>query len=85
MVVAIYRLPNATQDFFTHFENLVRAIENENKEIDILGGLNCDLIMLNSDHAKKKRKSRFEVYQLTLLIDEATRISSISSTQFYYK
>ena len=30
--------------FFTSFENLLQTIDNENKEILILGDLNCDLL-----------------------------------------
>ena len=72
MVVSIYRPPDAPNDFFTHFESLVQAIEDENKEVYILGNLNCDLIKPNLDHAKKL-KSLFEIYQLTQLINEVTR------------
>ena len=57
MVVTIYRPPDASNDFLTQFESLIKAIENENKEIYILGDLNCDLIKQNLDQNTKKLKS----------------------------
>ena len=80
MVVTIYRPPDAPNDFLTQFESFIKAIENENKEIYILGDLNCDLIKQNLDQHTKKLKSLFEIYQLTQLVNEATRITSNSST-----
>ena len=64
MVVTIYRPPDAPNDFLTQFQSLIKAIENENKEIYILGDLNCDLIKQNVDQHTKKLKSLFEIYQL---------------------
>ena len=66
--------------FFTSFENLLQTIDNENKEILILGDLNCDLLKPNLNHPTNKLRSLFEIYQLTQLIDEATRITETSST-----
>jgi exonuclease III len=70
--------------FFTSFENLLQTIDNENKEILILGDLNCDLLNKpNPNHPTNKLRSLFEIYQLTQLIDEATRITETSSTYTY--
>ena len=33
VVVSVYRTPNASPEFFTHFENLIQTIDNENKKI----------------------------------------------------
>jgi hypothetical protein len=43
----------------------------------ILGDLNCDMLKKNNDSniPTKKIKSLYELYQLTQLIDEATRIT----------
>ena len=65
---------------FIHLENLLKKIDNENKEIYILGDLNCDLIKLNPDNPTKKLLSLLEIYQLSQLIDTATRITMHSST-----
>ena len=80
MVVTIHRPPDAPNDFLTQFESLIKAIENENKEIYILGDLNCDLIKQNLDQHTKKLKSLFKIHQLTQLVNKATRITSNSST-----
>jgi hypothetical protein len=63
-------------EFFDHFEKLIKAVDNENKEMYILGDLNCDMLKTNkySNIPTKKLKSLYELYQLTQLIDEATRI-----------
>lgn len=37
VVLTVYRPPNAASEFFDHFENLLQAIDNENKEIYLLG------------------------------------------------
>ena len=75
IVVTVYRPPDSSPDFFIHLENLLKKIDNENKEIYILGDLNCDLIRPNPDHSTKKLKSLLELYQLSQLIDNATRIT----------
>ena len=80
MVVVVYRPPDASPDFFIHLENLLKKIDNESKGIYILGDLNCDLIQPNSDNPTKKLQSLLEIYQLSQLIDTATRITMNSST-----
>ena len=44
LVTTIYRPPNLPNDFFLHFEKLIKQIDDENKEIYILGDLNCDML-----------------------------------------
>ncbi len=63
--------------FFDHFEQLIKAIDNENKEMYILGDLNCDMLKTDKDASTptKKVRSLYELYQLSQLIDEATRIT----------
>ena len=50
-------------------------IDDENKEIYILGDLNCDMLKAESDSATKKIKSLYELYQLSQFIKEATRVN----------
>ena len=80
VVITVYRPPNAQTVFFNDLEQLVKTIDDENKEIYILGDLNCDLLKSISDQPTTKLKSIFEMYQLTQLIDEATRITTTSNT-----
>ena len=44
LVTTVYRPPSALSEFFDHFEKLIKTIDNENKEMYILGDLNCDLL-----------------------------------------
>ena len=76
LVTTVYRPPCASSEFFDHFEKLIKAIDNENKEMFILGDLNCDMLKTdtNSNIKTKKIKSLYELYQLTQLIDEPTRV-----------
>ena len=39
LVTTVYRPPSASSEFFDHFEQLIKAIDNENKEMYILGDL----------------------------------------------
>ena len=81
VVVTAYRPPNPSSEFFTDLKSLIKKIDDENKEIHILGDLNCDLLKPNPDQLTKKLKSIYELYdQLSQMIDEATRITSSTST-----
>ena len=44
IVTTVYRPPSALSKFFDHFEKLIKAVDNENKEMYILGDLNCDML-----------------------------------------
>jgi hypothetical protein len=74
VVVSVYRPPDAPDYFFTSFENLLQTIDNENKEILILGDLICDLLKPNPNHPTNFRNLSMNS------IDEATRITETSST-----
>ena len=82
LVTTVYRPPSALSEFFDHFEKLIKAVDNENKELYILGDLNCNMLKTNNDSniPTKKRKSLYELYQLTQLIDEATRITPTTTS-----
>ena len=77
IVTTIYRPPNATAEFFDHLEKLIKQIDDENKEMYILGDLNCNLLQekLLFNIPTKKLDSLYELYQLTQLINEPTRIT----------
>jgi hypothetical protein len=57
-------------------EKLIKQID-ENKEMYILGDLNCNLLQEKSlfNIPTKKLDSLYELYQLTQLINEPTRIT----------
>ena len=56
LVATIYRPPNSTHDFFESFEKFIRMIDDENKEIYILGDLNCNMLKAESDSAYEEDK-----------------------------
>ena len=82
VVTTVYRPPSALSEFFDHFEKLIKGIDNENKEMYILGDLNCDLLRPDKDYniPTKKIKSLYELYQLSQLIDEATRVTMTTTS-----
>lgn len=80
IVASVYRPPNSSPEFFISFENLIKAVDNENKELHILGDLNGDLLKVIPDQPTKKLISLYELYQLSQLINEATRITATSAT-----
>ena len=82
LVTTVYRPPSSLPKFFDDFENLIKAIDNENKEMYILGDLNCNMLKTDKDAniPTKKIKSLYELYQLTQMIDEATRVTMATSS-----
>ena len=55
-------------------ERFIELVDNENKEIYILGDLNINLLAQNVSIAKKLQEI-MELYQLTQIIDHPTRIT----------
>jgi hypothetical protein len=45
IVASVYRPPNASSAFFDAFEKMIGLIDDENKELRILGDLNCDMLI----------------------------------------
>ena len=43
IVASVYRPPDASSTFFDAFEKMIGLIDDENKELHILGDLNCDM------------------------------------------
>jgi hypothetical protein len=80
LVCSVYRPPNSSADFFMSFESLIRAIDNENKEFYILGDLNGDMLKSSLDQPTKTLISLYELYQLSQLIVEPTRVTCSSSS-----
>jgi hypothetical protein len=52
--------------------------DDENKELHILGDLNCDMLKSVSDQPTKTVKAIYEAYQLSQLITDGTRITNRS-------
>ena len=80
VIASIYRPPDCSSDFFTNFESMIKAIDNEDKELHILGDLNCNMLKHIPDQPTKTLKSIYEMYQLYQTIEEPTRVTKTSST-----
>ena len=65
LVTTVYRPPNAPSEFFDHFEKLIKAIDDENKEMYILGDPNCDMLKTDEDSSvpTKKIKTLYVIYE----------------------
>ena len=56
LVTTVYRPPSSLPEFFDDVEKLIKAIDNENKEVYILGDLNCN--MLKTDKLMQTSQQR---------------------------
>ena len=81
-VSTIYRPPNAPGEVFDYFETFIKRIDDENKEMYILGDLNCNLLQERTlfNVPTSKFNSIYELYQLSQLINEPTRVTLASSS-----
>ena len=43
-LVSTYKPPSAPPEFFVNLQKLIKAIDDEIKEMNILGDLNCDML-----------------------------------------
>ena len=75
-----YRPPSSPPNLFSEFENVIAKIDAENKELYLLGDINCNLlpeaIAVNSSHLI----NIFDIYGLSQLITEPTRVTPDSKT-----
>lgn len=77
LVSTWYRPPSSTSDLYNAFESTIDKIDITNLDYYLLGDINCDF----SDPAKASvLSSIFDVYGLTQLIDEPTRITHNTKT-----
>ncbi len=60
-VTTVYKPPNVSSDFFDHLEKLIKQIDDENKEIYLMGDVNCGLLKEEklSDKPTKKLNSLY--------------------------
>ena len=75
LIAFIYRLPNSKIEFFDRLEVLFQNLDNEQKELIIVGDLNCDLLQRNFSNHTKRFNDIVNLFQLTQLIDHPTRIT----------
>ena len=66
-------------DSFANIEQLIKLIDDENKEFYMLGDLNANMFDV-SNNATKNLNSIIELYQLTQTISSPTRVTMTTST-----
>ena len=75
-----YRPPNSPPERFNEFENVIDKIDAESKELYILGDVNCNLLPEASAHISSYLTNIFDIYGLSQLITEPTRVTPVSKT-----
>jgi len=79
-IITCYRPPDYdVHSFLKSLENMLTKIDTEFNEYYILGDLNCDLLSPNNPQARRL-ENLAELFQLTQLINEPTRITEKTRT-----
>ena len=80
LVSTWYRPPNANRQVFDDFEIFLRKCDLENKELILLGDLNCDISKSPLDAHTRRLQFLLSLYQFDQLINEPTRVTQASAT-----
>lgn len=78
-----YRPPDTTLELFNMYEELIKKMDSENKEVILIGDFNCDWSQVNNGNAKPQTNKLFEIakiFQFEQMIKEPTRITENSKT-----
>ena len=75
LIASTYRPPNSQIEFLDKIEVLFQNLDNEHKELIIVGDLNCDFLSNNLSNHTKRFNDIVNIFQLTQLIDQPTRIT----------
>ena len=76
----MYSPPNSSIELFEKIETLFQNLDNERKELILVGDLNCDFIKNAANNQTKRLIDLINVFQLTQLIKEPTRITDTTAT-----
>ena len=63
-VVSVYRPPNSSIELFEKIETLFQNLDNERKELILVGDLNCDFIKNAANNQTKRLIDLINVCQL---------------------
>ena len=75
-----YRPPQSSPDLFSTFERIIDKIDAENLELYLMGDLNCNLLSEVVSNNSSHLLNIIDIYGLTQLITESTRVTQYSST-----
>ena len=67
-------------DFFSTFERIIDKIDAENLELYLMGDLNCNLLSEVVSNNSSHLLNIIDIYGVTQLITEPTRVTQYSST-----
>lgn len=77
-VLAYYRPPNSnSDDFLNRFESIIQILEMEEKELYVMGDFHYNFLQ---DNISRSLETVCDLYQLTQLINEPTRITDSSKS-----
>ena len=80
IVVSWYRPPDSEMKIFEHLESILDQIDCENKDLILMGDVNCDLLTETPHCYTIKMNEIARNYHLVQLIKEATRVTETSRT-----
>ena len=80
IILVWYRPPRENTDTFDKLENVLLFLENEGREVILLGDTNCNLYGEDNAAHAKRIKDIYAAYDLKQLINEPTRVTVQSST-----
>ena len=80
LVSTWYRPPQSSPDLFSTFERIIDKIDAENLELYLMGDLNCNLLSEVVSNISSHLLYIIDIYGLTQLITEPTRVTQYSST-----
>lgn len=80
LVLVWYRPPGTKIENFDHIERLLFSCEQEDKEIVLIGDINCDLLADEPDCYTKRLMNVTSISNIKQLIREPTRITEDSET-----
>lgn len=80
IVIAWYRPPGSLMKLFDHVESILEQVEHEDKNVLLMGDVNCDLLAKNPHCYTIKMKEVSENFHLQQVITEATRVTKDSES-----
>ena len=75
-----YRPPSSPPNLFSEFEKVIAKIDAENKELYLLGDINCNLLPEANTYDSSYLTNIFDIFGLSQLITEPTRVTPVSKT-----
>jgi exonuclease III len=80
IVTSLYRPPNSRIETFDTIENLIENLDDENKQIILVGDFNCNLLAVNRLNVTNRLLDIANLFQLKQIITEATSITEETQT-----